>query len=667
MPESTVSAQSSLSRRAGTRLLRGLMLVVLVGTMHGTLRADDPLDLSPVDKISEILKQAEVVQKENLKAKFQELHRKINDLTRLNQLVRVALLQEWYPNFLLNLGVDEEKEWYRQRDDILDHLIARIEKETLRILTIPNPPGQAGLLGLIRFESEKARQPEGVFGKSPRFREVVSALAPGVLAATRDSCEDVQIEAILTLGELLSKSKETAQAYTTVLGSGSVAVRRAVGLALNETVGLVRTAKVNLDLKEKAQVLKVMFPVFGKALGDADYLVRRRGANSLTNAIRFLAEQIRPMREDITRPNPEIVRIREEERQKSIRWIHTVVPELNDLAGKLLIASQDHDPVVRALAAAAIEQLATLREQFLQVQAEPKVPPPDPLDRRDRNFPDLGRWQRGSPAVALLRPVPTPADHLLQVAFVQEPEPEKKEGRPEPGKGADAKLEDVLKPTITTTLPALQQRLKDPNIRVRLFALDALEMVGDDAAPVIPDIVAALRDHDRFVRWAAARVLKGLAPMQPRLVVPALAQLLGEHDTDVRLSGIRALGAYKTEAVSTLHQLIEQLLTADVDVRDEVIKVIMTFKDAGAPAIPALIENLTYRDARVRRHAAEALGLLGPLAVKANVALYKQTLDVDAEARRRAAEALLRINPAAGLQPPERKPEELPPPERKER
>src|SRR5262249_28019488 len=74
---------------------------------------------------------------------------------------------------------------------------------------------------------------------------------------------------------------------------------------------------------------------------------------------------------------------------------------------------------------------------------------------------------------------------------------------------------DPLLQTLQATLPSLEANIANPNVQVRLGAVEALEAFGPTAAPASPALIRALADPSLFVRWAASRTLGKLPPAGP--------------------------------------------------------------------------------------------------------------------------------------------------------
>jgi HEAT repeat protein len=202
-----------------------------------------------------------------------------------------------------------------------------------------------------------------------------------------------------------------------------------------------------------------------------------------------------------------------------------------------------------------------------------------------------------------------------------------------------------LRQRLHTALPSLAASVADPDVRVRKAAIEALEVLGPDAAPAAPALVRALADRDVFVRWAAARTLGKMAPAQAALAVPGLQALLRDRDLDVRLAAAAALKQFGPAARSALPALMEAVQRGDPTVRLAALEVLEGIGPETQAAIPVIAAALQTPDVRVRKAAARLLGRFGPLALDARENLRVAMLDGDPEVRRTASDALLYVGP----------------------
>lgn len=677
------------------RLLRALLLVlvawVVVPGAHAQRLSEDP-----VPRVQVILafkqkstKRSPPTDNDLARKWGQELEKSLASVTTLPDMVRTLALQEW-----ADVIVETENPWpeiRKQRRTQHDDLKKRAADLVRRYLESNDPPQQLGTLAVLRVtadnlrtnyrfrtgeealteeqlkalekaEEERKKDPKAEVPDIPvnlgfAYRRALQRFAPDVakLVTSPASTEEVRGAAIITLGRLQASPELVAQVYTQVLQTGTLESRRAVSESVVSMVRLALTVEdISVDLEKAVKALKQGYPVLGVGLRDADYLVRRRMADSLFEATKFLAKEIRPSPPLFSDEKGGTVTPQDliDTRTQKVKYVKTLIAELNVLGEQLAAASQDSDTIVRALVMAAADSLAVVRSVLAAEAVNP--------GRK-------GGRVAGPPAgggVTLLapRPLAAPAP-VVPVVYLTRPVAQDKDKQPE--------QIDPVHAGVVATMPALRRALTDPNIRVRLFALDALEAVGDRGAvqgepgpgapllhqemhAAIPDLVKALSDRDRFVRWAAARVLNAWAtafarlgqyPLEPNTVVPALACLLRDSDTNVRIAAVRAIGSYQFLATAALPALIDNLRNADVEVRGEVIPTLLAIGQGALPAIPALIENLANADPRIRRRSAEALGRFGTAASAALPTLEKMTFDTDRDVRQAVAGALLRIRP----------------------
>ena len=94
---------------------------------------------------------------------------------------------------------------------------------------------------------------------------------------------------------------------------------------------------------------------------------------------------------------------------------------------------------------------------------------------------------------------------------------------------------------------ALHQRLADPNVDVRWWAVRALAEIDDQRIPGL--LVEALSDSDQSVRWCAGLALR-IHPSE--LAIPALMGLLSDEDALTRRLAGDALVAIGKPAVTDL-------------------------------------------------------------------------------------------------------------------
>lgn len=106
---------------------------------------------------------------------------------------------------------------------------------------------------------------------------------------------------------------------------------------------------------------------------------------------------------------------------------------------------------------------------------------------------------------------------------------------------------DPLGEVLIAALPGLAAALRHPEARVRCRALDAVEMCGPLALPIVPALMQALHDRDRFVRWSAVRIAGKLGSAAPQITTD-LQRLLQDPDVDLRRAAAAALTRFRPAA-----------------------------------------------------------------------------------------------------------------------
>jgi HEAT repeat protein len=202
----------------------------------------------------------------------------------------------------------------------------------------------------------------------------------------------------------------------------------------------------------------------------------------------------------------------------------------------------------------------------------------------------------------------------------------------------------ILDAELAKALPVLAARLNGRDAALKLAALDALEMLGAKAQPVMAAVIAATKDPDRFVRWAAARTLGRLDTTSSRAPILALADLVNnDEDYDVRRYAIRTLemlGPSSVPAISALERSLEQ---PDVELQITTLDALRAIGVEARLALPTILAVLKDGDVRVRRLIPSLLANLGPAAQPAVPALQEAMRDPDPDVRQAAGRAILRI------------------------
>jgi HEAT repeat protein len=170
----------------------------------------------------------------------------------------------------------------------------------------------------------------------------------------------------------------------------------------------------------------------------------------------------------------------------------------------------------------------------------------------------------------------------------------------------------LLGPEAAPAVPALVAALADPDDDVRARAADALARVG---GPAVWPLRRALADPRPQVRRGAATAL-GRNPGDPERSAAALAPLLSDPEPAVRLAALSALcslGRAPDGAGAVLAGVLEG---GDDALRRQALEVLPNLGPAARPALPAVRKLLKVEEKPEGRplaaDAADALARLGP-------------------------------------------------------
>jgi hypothetical protein len=181
--------------------------------------------------------------------------------------------------------------------------------------------------------------------------------------------------------------------------------------------------------------------------------------------------------------------------------------------------------------------------------------------------------------------------------------------------------------------------------RVRLASLDVIETMGEAGTPAIPALIRSLRDPNRFVRWAATRILGRLAPRGASEAVPVLASMVTtDEDLSVRLAVATTLGRYGPAAVSAIGPLVRAMNSSDVEMHTTVLKALEGIGTDASGALPAVAAGLQNASPKVREESARVLGRFGSLSRPYLPQLRVALGDSTEEVRRTASDAILAID-----------------------
>jgi HEAT repeat protein len=202
--------------------------------------------------------------------------------------------------------------------------------------------------------------------------------------------------------------------------------------------------------------------------------------------------------------------------------------------------------------------------------------------------------------------------------------------------------------------PALARSIKDPDLWVRLAAVEALESIGNARARLKNQGLRLPLDEDKGTENGGRALIAANDPLENfvRDNLPAIATLLRDSDARVRLKTVEFLDVSEEAAAPALPLLVQSLSDQDRYVRWAAARAIVDIApEKAAEAVQVLARLLSDTDLSVRLAAANTLKEMGPAAKAAVPALAIAALSGDTEARVAAMDALQSIGPAAGKTP----------------
>ncbi len=176
-----------------------------------------------------------------------------------------------------------------------------------------------------------------------------------------------------------------------------------------------------------------------------------------------------------------------------------------------------------------------------------------------------------------------------------------------------------LGPKAGAAVPHLKSVLQHKDPEVRMQALAALGEIGSAAQPLVPDIIAALKnDEAGGVRYAAAFAL-GRIGTTPEATA-ALQQTLKQDDAFLQMVSAWAIARNNPNDQAAVERAVDLILKAfksdDVYLRRGAARIAVDFDAPVEKVAPLLVDALRDRDADVVGNAIEALSQLGPKALK---------------------------------------------------
>lgn len=624
----------ALARRPRTWFTPGFLLVVVLAGSGTSPAQQRPAD-DPVEELRQVLKQDRDPGRtpEGLEFRKNSLRKSAAKVTRLGDLSRALLLTDWRDE-----GLDRELAGidFAVRQEMADRFIQGMQK-ALEGGDVPVQGAAANLVGEMAASAREA----GI--KSPFVHRTISRLVPDLLKLSRGSDPRLAEIAIRALGKVQGrqprgKGPEGGESFTAdvivpdlalVIRDGTVGEKRAAAEALASLVNVLiqvekksRTDPTSDEVRrELLRTASLVVPAAAEGLRDADAGVRRLSGEAILQAGVALSDMIYdppprdwpPEGRALTPEEQKEIEIYRQAVEAERLAVTPLMKALGAAAPDLAKAVNDQDLAVRLVARRGLEEMGVARLRLLRRAAS--VPPTGPAAKE----PDKGSGEESEAPQPPTRPVAGE----VQVKLPEDP------------------LLDGLK----QTLRALAQGLADPDVRARLAAIDALEVLLDEAASAAPALAWSLGDPDRFVRWAAARTLGRIDPAKVNVnqVVPGLIRLLYDPDLDLRITAAHALERYGPAAAAAVPYLADVAGKGDPEIRVAAIQTLPAIGKAGAKGVPAIGAALANPDVRVRQAAAEALARFGPDAAPAADALNRALTDDDPKVRRFASEALLSI------------------------
>jgi HEAT repeat protein len=450
--------------------------------------------------------------------------------------------------------------------------------------------------------------------------QTLGALAPDVARMTKDPDERIRVEAGRALGVIQADPKQVVPALKDLLTSGSAEQRRGAAETLVTMVNLAaRPEGRGTDVVQNTVRVGVpILPVAAAGLSDSDASVRRQCAEAVaatTSALVGSLTDVRDVPVDRANPTPagrpagagEPAAPPRRRGDRSPQAIAPLVAAFRDNAGPLAKAATDPSLQVRLTALRYLVDLGLLNQRLGNARDQSEsLPPP----RSGPEQPSAGKTK------------------------------ETAEGSAQPSDSGP--FAEVLR----ASLAPMRTNLRDPDFRVRLAAVEVLEVMGEEADSAAADLARVLDDSNVFVRWAATRTLGKLGAGHADIALAGLTRLVDDPDLNVRQAVFTALGRYGQTARSAVPSVARAVGRGDSESRESAIRTLDIIHSDLPVTIGALAGGLSDRDPKIRRAAAEVLKDFGADARPALPALALALADSDGEVRRNASDAYLFISQA---------------------
>jgi HEAT repeat protein len=382
------------------------------------------------------------------------------------------------------------------------------------------------LRALEQLDGIAAAEPEGC---DPC--RLMPALAGDLAELTRRGQGEVREAAAKVLGRWHAEPEIAVPALGTLLLIGTTAERVTAAGGLVQVIEEAgRLAGQPNNSADKAQARRNLIlaargavPVLARGIKDKDPEVRRSCLEGLTAVARCSHGIVQAWNVDGADANPEAAR---RQAEKCLAELLPLVRQLNDLETCLPAALNDAELPVRIGALHAVEELATLRSEWLR-HAKEFAAGDDPLQQ---NF--------GATLPALSRNL---VDRDVNV------------------RRSTLEVLEVLGSTARPAAPNIVRSLNDPDLFVRWAAARALgRLAPAEAATAVPAVVRLLGESDPGIRLTAVAALERYGPAA-KDAVPALLVRLRIQDAELRAVVVRALGSIANDSEAASRGLNEAL------------------------------------------------------------------------------------------------------------
>jgi HEAT repeat protein len=190
-------------------------------------------------------------------------------------------------------------------------------------------------------------------------------------------------------------------------------------------------------------------------------------------------------------------------------------------------------------------------------------------------------------------------------------------------------------------VPRLMSLLREEKTSTLLAALDALDLLGEDAVEAAPTVAALLRGEEVEVRCAAAKAFGGMGA-EPDVAVSVLRSGMRDAVAEVRVTCIRALGELGADAEAALPDLVAALDRTFLE-QQYGLETLARLGPAAAPALDDLLAVLERRRTPWRKAVFAVLAGMGEAAAPAENILRSGLTDEKPLVRVYAAQGLYAV------------------------